>query len=133
MSMREEQAAYRRFLLALPSRCRADCIGQYLLREHIIAATCPDLLTDPLGVFLYNNQLTALLRCPNLLAEIAREYRLDALYGSVPADETELLLSVGHAIDHCANNLLRREFLARKAAGDYTRPDYTKELENLLA
>ncbi len=130
--MRHEQAAYRDYLLTLPPRCRADYLGQYLLREHIIASTCPEHLTDPIGIYLYNDQLTALLRCPNPLSKIAREYRLGALYGTVPAGETELFLSAGHAIEHCANDLLRREFLARKAVGDNTKPDYTKELEDLL-
>ncbi len=127
--MGAEQAAYREHLLCCPEALSLP-FRQYLIRDRILAGTVPALLTSPNGVFLYNDQLAALLKCPRPLAAVYREY----IYGEIfePFDNIPLLTSVGEALEHTGNNLLRREFLARKAAGDYTRPDYTKELEDLL-
>ena len=127
--MGAEQAGYREHLLCCPETLSLP-FRQYLIRDRILAGTVPAQLTSQNGVFLYNDQLAALLRCPRPLAAVYREY----IYGEIfePFDNISLLTSVGEALEHTGNDLLRREFLARKAAGNYTRPDYTKELEDLL-
>ncbi|MBQ8332316.1 MAG: hypothetical protein IJX93_00910 [Clostridia bacterium] len=124
-----EQAACREHLLCCPETLALP-FRQYLIRDRILAGTVPALLTSPNGIFLYNDQLAALLRCPRPLAAVYREY----IYGEIfePFDNIPLLTSVGEALEHTGNDLLRREFLARKAVGDYIKMNCEKELEDLL-
>lgn len=127
--MTADQTAYREHLLCCPEALPLP-FRQYLIRDRILSGTVPALLTSSNGVFLYNDQLAALLKCPRPLAAVYREYA----YGEIfePFDTIPLLTSVGEALEHTGNNLLRREFISRKIVGNFTRPDYTKELEDLL-
>ena len=103
---------------------------QYLIRDRILAGTVPALITSPNGVYLYNDQLAVLLKCEYPLKAVCREY----VHGEIfePFDGITLLTSVGEALEHTGNDLLRRDFLARKAVGDFTKPNYETELEDLL-
>ena len=83
--------------------------------------------------YLYTEQITVLLRSRTPLADICREYFSDIdLYSRY-----EFVESIRAAIDNCANDLLREEFLERRDKGVYTREPNNiyitdNELEDLL-
>ena len=132
--MRKEQQTYRKWLLSQNKEEVLKLAPQYYVREQAVKEIGNAAPHGRMGErYLYTEQITVLLRSRTPLADICREYFSDIdLYSRY-----EFAESIYAAIDNCANDLLREEFLERRDKGVYTRePNNTyitdNELEDLL-
>ncbi len=132
--MRKEQQTYRKWLLSQNKEEVLKLAPQYYVREQAVKEIGNSAPHGRMGErYLYTEQITVLLRSRTPLADICREYFSDIdLYSRY-----EFAESIHAAIDNCANDLLREEFLERRDKGVYTRePNNTyvtdNELEDLL-
>ena len=132
--MRKEQQKYRKWLLSQNKEEILKLAPQYYVQEQAVKEIGNSAPHGRMGErYLYTEQITVLLRSRTPLADICREYFSDIdLYSRY-----EFVESIRAAIDNCANDLLREEFLERRDKGVYTRePNNTyitdNELEDLL-
>ena len=125
--MQNEQRTYRKWLMKQKKSDILMLAPHYYVREQVLREIRE---SEPHGSwgerYLYTEQITVLLRSRTPLADICREYFSDTdLYSGY-----EFAESVRAAIDNCANDLLRDEFLERRDKGIYTRePNNTYIME----
>lgn len=125
--MKKEQQKYRKWLLAQSKEEILKLAQQYYVREQAVKEIGKiNPFSYSADRYLYTEQITVLLRSRTPLADICREYFSDIeLYSRY-----EFAESVQAAIDNCANDLLRDEFLERRDKGIYTRePNNTYIME----
>jgi len=115
--VREEQRKYRKWLLKQKKSDILMLAPHYYVREQAAMEIGESKPHGNMGErHLYTEQITVLLRSRAPLADICREYFSDTdLYSRY-----EFAESVRAAIDNCANDLLRDEFLERRDKGIYT-------------
>ena len=109
--METEQRAYRKKLLCCPPEKILELAPQYLVREQIIhEITNTGFFGYIENRYLYDDQIDALLRVKRPLAAVCSEFFSDIdLYGRYEHGDY-----VRKAIESCANDILRKEFLAQK-------------------
>lgn len=125
--MQKEQKSYRKWILSQSKEEILKLAPQYYVREQAVKEIGESAPHGRMGErHLYNEQITVLLRSRTPLADICREYFSDTdLYSRY-----DFIESVRAAIDNCANDLLRDEFLERRDKGIYTRePNNTYIME----
>ena len=125
--MQKEQKSYRKWILSQSKEEILKLAPQYYVREQTVKEIGKiKPFSYSADRYLYTEQITVLLRSRTPLADICREYFSDTdLYSRY-----DFIESVRAAIDNCANDLLREEFLGRRDKGIYNRePNNTYIME----